>query len=126
MKRPDESTAHSEDRRHALDAEPRRGEGGPGCNQHQPVYTISVASTLTGLHPQTIRKYERRGLLLPQRSRGNMGYRLYSRSDVDLLLNFKRLTTEGLNVESAAIVVALQNRLRDADRRLVAFGRLVP
>ena len=72
----------------------------------QAVYVISVAAELAGMHPQTLRIYERRGLLDPARTRG--GNRRYSEADVDLLLRIAQLTTDGLNLAGVKRVLALE------------------
>ena len=72
----------------------------------QAVYVISVAAELAGMHPQTLRIYERRGLLDPARTSG--GNRRYSEADVDLLLRIAQLTTGGLNLAGVKRVLALE------------------
>ena len=72
----------------------------------QAVYVISVAAELAGMHPQTLRIYERRGLLDPARTSG--GNRRYSEADVDLLLRIAQLTTDGLNLAGVKRVLALE------------------
>src|SRR5687768_9789209 len=78
------------------------------------VYVISVAAELAGLHPQTLRIYERKGLVDPARTRG--GSRRYSDEDIALLRRIQELTTEGLNLAGVQRVLALEaenRRLRD-------------
>ena len=72
----------------------------------QAVYVISVAAELAGMHPQTLRIYERRGLLDPARTSG--GNRRYSEADVGLLLRIAQLTTDGLNLAGVKRVLALE------------------
>jgi MerR family transcriptional regulator/heat shock protein HspR len=72
----------------------------------QAVYVISVAAELAGMHPQTLRIYERRGLLDPARTSG--GNRRYSEADVDLLQRIAQLTTDGLNLAGVKRVLALE------------------
>ena len=72
----------------------------------QAVYVISVAAELAGMHPQTLRIYERRGLLDPARTSG--GNRRYSEADVDLLLRIAQLTTDGLNLAGVKRLLALE------------------
>ena len=72
----------------------------------QAVYVISVAAELAGMHPQTLRIYERRGLLDPARTSG--GNRRYSEADVDLLLRIAQLTPDGLNLAGVKRVLALE------------------
>lgn len=73
------------------------------------VYVISVAAELLGIHPQTLRGYERQGLLNPTRTPG--GTRLYSRADVARARRVLELTAEGLTLTGAAKVIALEERL---------------
>ena len=78
------------------------------------VYVISVAAELAGMHPQTLRIYERRGLLRPARTQG--GNRRYSDDDIALLRRIAELTDEGLNLEGIRRVMALEQentRLRE-------------
>lgn len=83
------------------------------------VYVISVAAELAGMHPQTLRIYERRGLLQPARTRG--GDRRYSEADIARLRRIAELTAEGMNVEGIRRVMMLEaevRRLRDDVDRL--------
>ena len=70
------------------------------------VYVISVAAELAGMHPQTLRIYERRGLVRPARTDG--GNRRYSDADIEVLLRIAELTAEGMNVEGIRRVMALE------------------
>ncbi len=74
------------------------------------LFSISVAAELTGLHPQTLRIYEREGLLDPERSAG--GTRRYSRRDIDRLQEICALTGEGLNMAGIRRVLQLQEETR--------------
>ena len=78
----------------------------PRPGPHQAVYVISVAAELAGMHPQTLRIYERRGLVDPARTTG--GNRRYSEADIALLLRIARLTEEGLNLAGGTRVLALE------------------
>jgi MerR family transcriptional regulator/heat shock protein HspR len=79
------------------------------------VFMISVAAELAEMHPQTLRMYEQRGLICPQRS--PKGTRLYSQTDVDRLRRIQEMTTElGLNLAGVERVLALEEQL-DATRR---------
>lgn len=81
----------------------------------RPVYMISVAAELAGMHPQTLRVYERRCLIRPQRSSGNT--RLYSQSDIDRLRFIQRLTQEeGINLAGTARIIELMDDLDRARR----------
>jgi MerR family transcriptional regulator/heat shock protein HspR len=70
------------------------------------VYVISVAAELAGMHPQTLRIYERRGLVLPARTRG--GNRRYSDDDIEILRRIAELADQGLNLEGIKRVMALE------------------
>ena len=79
-------------------------------------YMISVAADLAGLHPQTLRMYEARGLVRPARTPG--GTRLYSENDIERLRLVQRLTTElGLNLAGVEIVLRLQDELQRLQAR---------
>ena len=82
-----------------------------------PRYMISVAAELVGMHPQTLRMYETRGLVLPQRTPGNT--RLYSESDLERLRLVQRLTTElGLNLAGVQTVLQLEDEMQDLRARM--------
>ena len=70
------------------------------------VFVISVAAELAGVHPQTLRIYERKGLVDPARTGG--GNRRYSEEDIELLRRIQDLTTEGLNLAGVKMVLALE------------------
>ena len=81
------------------------------------VYMISVAAELAGMHPQTLRIYEARGLIEPQRSPKNT--RLYSQEDVDRLRRIQELTTElGMNLAGVERVFELEDQLAKLRRRM--------
>jgi MerR family transcriptional regulator/heat shock protein HspR len=83
----------------------------------RPRYMISIAAELVGMHPQTLRIYEQRGLVQPKRTAGNT--RLYSDSDVERLRLIQRLTSEiGLNLAGVERVLHLEDELQRARRRL--------
>ena len=78
------------------------------------MYVISVAAELAGMHPQTLRQYERRGLLNPARTQG--GNRRYSDADIEVLRRVAELASEGMNLEGIRRVMSLEAenaRLRD-------------
>ena len=76
----------------------------------EPVYTIAVASRLTGMHPQTLRKYERAGLVTPARPSGNQ--RLYSATDIERLKRIQYLVDQkGVNVAGLELALAMSDRL---------------
>ncbi len=81
------------------------------------VFMISVAAELAEMHPQTLRMYEQRGLIAPQRS--PKGTRLYSQTDVDRLRRIQQMTTDlGLNLAGVERVLALEEQLERTQRRL--------
>ena len=83
---------------------------------HHAVYVISVAAALANIHPQTLRIYERKGLLEPARTSG--GSRRYSDIDIALLLRIQELTNEGLNLAGVQRVLELERENRDLRRQL--------
>ena len=86
-------------------------------NGDAPRYMISVAADLVGMHPQTLRIYEQKGLVRPQRTAGNT--RPYSESDIERLRLIQRLTTElGLNLAGVERVLHLEDELQRMRRRL--------
>ncbi len=85
-----------------------QGHGvGPGPDV--PIYVISVAAELTGLHPQTLRTYERMGLITPGRTGG--GGRRYSARDIDLLRSIAELTASGIGIEGVRRILELENQV---------------
>ncbi|HXV33942.1 MAG TPA: helix-turn-helix transcriptional regulator [Gaiellaceae bacterium] len=88
----------------------------------RPRYMISVAAELVGMHPQTLRVYEAKGLVRPRRTPGNT--RLYSESDLERLRLIQRLTTElGLNLAGVETVLRLEDELARVRRRLERLER---
>jgi len=73
------------------------------------VYVISVAAELTGLHPQTLRTYERMGLITPDRTGG--GGRRYSHRDIELLRQIASLTSAGIGIEGVRRIMDLEHRV---------------
>ena len=83
----------------------------------RPRYMISVAADIVGMHPQTLRIYENKGLVRPKRTPG--GTRLYSETDLERLRIIQRLTTElGLNLAGVELVLRLEDELRKAHARI--------
>lgn len=98
--------------------EAKRG-GSEGLDSKRGVFMISVAAELAEMHPQTLRMYETRGLISPQRSPGKT--RLYSQADVDRLRRIQRMTEEGLNLAGVETVLEMEqqlNRLRGEVTRM--------
>jgi MerR family transcriptional regulator/heat shock protein HspR len=88
----------------------------------RPRYMISIAAELVGMHPQTLRVYETKGLVQPRRTPGNT--RLYSESDLERLRLIQRLTTElGLNLAGVETVLRLEDELARMRRRLERLER---
>ena len=88
----------------------------------RPRYTISVAAELVGMHPQTLRIYESKGLVRPGRTPG--GTRLYSERDVERLRAIQRLTTEvGLNLAGVQRVLVLEDEMERLRRRVAQLER---
>jgi MerR family transcriptional regulator/heat shock protein HspR len=88
----------------------------------RPRYMISVAAELVGMHPQTLRMYEQKGLVQPQRTAGNT--RLYSEADLDRLRLIQRLTTQlGLNLAGVEAVLDLEDQLRRMQARMERLER---
>ena len=85
-------------------------------DRHKPVYMIGVAAELAGVHPQTLRSYEQKGLLTPQRTSGNT--RMYSQADIERLELINELTNEGINLAGVIRILDLQGRLEERDREL--------
>jgi MerR family transcriptional regulator, heat shock protein HspR len=113
-----------------------RGADEPELLEERAVYIISVAAELAGVHPQTLRIYERKGLLRPERTAGNT--RRYSASDIRRLRMIQELTQDqGVNLAGVKRIIQmqrelerLQQRVRDLERELshrpiVAPGRRV-
>lgn len=84
----------------------------------QAVFVISVAAELAGVHPQTLRIYERRGLITPYRTPG--GTRRYSQDDLDRLALIQDLTEQGLNLEGVKRVLELRERVIKLERELAS------
>ena len=88
----------------------------------RPRYMISVAADLVGMHPQTLRIYENKGLVRPKRTPG--GTRLYSEADIERLRVIQRLTTElGLNLAGVEMVLRLEDQLDRMQRRMDRMER---
>jgi MerR family transcriptional regulator, heat shock protein HspR len=109
-------------RRESQDEEPEAFT--PPDDYDAPVYVISVAADLADLHPQTLRAYEREGLLTPARTEG--GTRRYSRRDVDRLRFIRTLTQdEGLNLAGVRVVLDMGEKLEGARRRIGELEQMV-
>src|SRR3954449_8186266 len=91
--------------------------GGGGAPEDAPVYVISVAATLAGMHPQTLRQYDRLGLVSPDRAAGRG--RRYSLRDIELLREVQRLSQEGVNLAGIKRLLALQQQVSRLAVRVV-------
>ena len=83
----------------------RQGEG----NEERAIYIISVAAELAGVHPQTLRVYERKGLVTPSRTQGNT--RRYSELDIQRLQRIQELTNEGINLAGVLRIMKLEREI---------------
>lgn len=92
-------------------------------DKDRPLYMISVAAELAGVHPQTLRIYEQKGLVSPQRTRGNT--RMYSQADIERLQLINELTDEGINLAGVIRILDLKGRLDERDDELDALHRRV-
>jgi MerR family transcriptional regulator/heat shock protein HspR len=91
-------------------------------DHERPRYMISVAADIVGMHPQTLRLYEHKGLVQPRRTPGNT--RLYSEADLERLRLIQRLTTElGLNLAGVEHVLRLEDELRRLQARMARLER---
>jgi MerR family transcriptional regulator/heat shock protein HspR len=94
----------------------------PGC---EPVFIISVAARLLEMHPQTLRKYEREGLIAPSRTTGNL--RLYSDEDLDRLRQVKHLVNErGLNLAGVQLILELTRHMQALQAQLASQAATEP
>jgi MerR family transcriptional regulator/heat shock protein HspR len=90
--------------------------------QEQAVYVISVAAELAGVHPQTLRLYERRGLVRPSRTAGNS--RRYSDADIERLRAIHRLTQElGINLAGVHLIMQMQEEVGSLRQRSTALAQ---
>ncbi len=104
--------------------EPEPDPFGSDDDLDSPLYVISVAAELAGLHPQTLRAYEREGLLTPARTEG--GTRRFSRRDVERLRFIRTLTQdEGLNLAGVKVVLELGEKLEGSRRRIGELEEMV-
>jgi MerR family transcriptional regulator/heat shock protein HspR len=95
-------------------------------NEHedfdQPVYVISIAARMVGMHAQTLRQYERIGLVEPKRSGGNI--RLYSRADVARLRQVQRLISDlGVNLAGVEVILRMNEKMREMEEELEALRK---
>jgi|SRR5581483_9484038 len=85
--------------------------------EEEPCFVISVAAKMLGMHQQTLRYYERVGIIEPSRSRGNI--RLYSQADINRLRQVQRLINDlGVNLAGAEVILKMSNRIRQLEQEL--------
>jgi MerR family transcriptional regulator/heat shock protein HspR len=99
----------------------RRADQQPAPVSSRAVYVISVAAELAGVHPQTLRIYERKGLVDPARTGG--GSRRYSERDIERLRRIQELTNAGLNLEGVRRVIELEALVERLGRELTEARR---
>ena len=87
-----------------------------GRDRDKPLYMISVAAELTGMHPQNLRVYEQKGLVTPGRSRGNT--RLYSQADIERLNLISKLTDEGINLAGVVRILDMRERMLERESEI--------
>lgn len=92
-------------------------------DKNRPLYMISVAAELAGVHPQTLRIYEQKGLVSPQRTSGNT--RMYSQADIERLQLINALTDEGINLAGVIRILDLKGRLDERDEEIDALHKRV-
>tara|TARA_B100001013_G_C24601667_1_gene439171 strand:+ start:275 stop:589 length:315 start_codon:yes stop_codon:yes gene_type:complete len=91
-------------------------------DDNDPCFVISVAARMVRVHTQTLRYYEREGLLEPARSRGNI--RLYSQKDIEKLRNIKSLTDElGINLAGVQVVMRLMERINALEKQVLNLNQ---
>nr|WP_244303184.1 MerR family transcriptional regulator [Leucobacter coleopterorum] len=93
----------------------------PRMDRFTPVFAIAAAAELAGMHPQTLRQYDRIGLVSPQRTRGNT--RRYSLHDVTQLREVARLSAEGLSLEGIRRVLQLEDKVQALEERVHQLER---
>ncbi len=91
-------------------------------DDNEPCYVISVAAKMVGMHQQTLRYYERAGVIEPSRSRGNI--RLYSQSDIARLRQIQRLINDfGVNLAGAEVILRMRERIERLEEELESMRR---
>lgn len=86
-------------------------------SEEEPCYVISVAARMLGMHAQTLRYYERMGIIAPSRSRGRI--RLYSQADISRLRQIQRLINDlGVNLAGAEVILRLNKRIRQMEEEM--------
>jgi MerR family transcriptional regulator, heat shock protein HspR len=88
--------------------------------EDQPIYVISIAAELAGVHPQTLRVYERKGIVSPKRTEGNS--RRYSERDIAILRRVQELSNEGINLAGVMRIMELEQQIETLRRRHARLG----
>ena len=83
------------------------------------IYFISVASTLSGIHQQTIRTYEEKGLIKPYRTGG--GTRRYSQEDIDKLIQIQNLSQRGINLDGIKIIYEMRDKIEELQDKIISL-----
>ena len=83
------------------------------------IYFISVASTLSGIHQQTIRTYEQKGLIKPFRTGG--GTRRYSQEDIDKLIQIQNLSQRGINLDGIKIIYEMKDKIEELQNKIISL-----
>jgi len=83
------------------------------------IYFISVASTLSGIHQQTIRTYEHKGLIKPFRTGG--GTRRYSQEDIDKLIQIQNLSQRGINLDGIKIIYEMKDKIEELQSKIISL-----
>lgn len=92
-------------------------------DRDRPLYMIGVAAQLAGVHPQTLRIYEQKGLVTPKRTSGNT--RMYSQADIDRLELINELTGEGINLAGVIRILDLKGRIDARDEEIDALHKKI-
>lgn len=101
----------------------RSTPGGGGRTTATTLLSIGVVAETVGVHPQTLREYERQGLVTPQRTAG--GTRRYGRAELARLHAIQRLTSEGMSLAAVRYVLDLEDRLQRAEERITELTKLL-
>ena len=83
------------------------------------IYFISVASTLSGIHQQTIRSYDEKGLIKPYRTGG--GTRRYSQNDIDKLIQIQDLSQRGINLDGIKIIYEMRDKIEELQEKILSL-----
>jgi MerR family transcriptional regulator/heat shock protein HspR len=90
----------------------------------EPLFSIGIAAAQVGMHPQTLREYERQGLVTPRRTPG--GTRRYGQAELERLVRIQRLTAEGLSLAGVRYVLEIEDELRAARARIAELEGRAP